>query len=332
MNGGAGDMGNNINLSNLNDIQKAFLTQISYLDINVFGIRKCKNVGIRVGDIQNFLVSPSCPFCGSAGMSKQVFDKITKLALGDHTLPTNAELHKNIVKHSLDELTIIDAASDAKSGFQATAFKDAFGNIGISYRGSDFDFANGGLMDWFSADFFEYFTNDSTQRHQAIDFFKKWMNPNGQNYLYGHSLGGNLASYVYLEYYDKIAETFIVNGYPINSILINTDEKIAAFNSSKYICNSIYGDVVSHLKSCDPYRNNVRLIKNNKIFKFTPASAHLIQSATVDDFGNYVKATNEEFNETMAGTCCSFTRFSQKLRNVLNELDHERHRANIRRT
>ena len=318
---------NAINLNNLSDLQKTYLTQLSYLDISFLGARKCVSVGVMIKDLGPILANPFLPFCGSARVDKQMFDKVTKTALGDYVIPTDEELLQDLIMLGLGGITIIDVISDSRSGFQATAFRDSFGNIGISYRGSDFDFSNGGLMDWVVADFLEYFKNDSLQRRQALAFFERIGDSDGCNYLYGHSLGGNLASYVYLDNHERIAEVFIVNGYPINQSLIDTDEKIEAFNSLKYVCSFVCGDVVSQLKGYDIYRNNVKRVSNNEALKPSILSAHLVQSAMFDEFGRFVEATEEEFEQKMKGAHGGFASFSQILRNALNELDDMRDQA-----
>ena len=318
-----------VDLNDLNDVQKLYLTQLSYLDIDYLGVRKCISVGVKINELHSLLKNPLLPFCGSARMDKQMFDKVTMTALGDYKLLTDEELLKYIISIGLGELTIINVISDSQSGFQAIAFKDSFDNIGISFRGSDFDFSNGGLMDWVAADFLEYFKNDSLQRKQALALFDQVKDYDGRNYLYGHSLGGNLASYVYLDNYERIAEVFIVNGYPINQSLIDSDEKISAFNSPKYVCSFVCGDVVSQLKGYDIYRNNVKRIGNNETLKPSILSAHLVQSATFDEFGNFVEATEEEFERKMRGTHGEFAKFAQKLRNALNDLDNMRTRVAV---
>lgn len=319
-----------VNLNNLSDLQKTYLTQLSYLDINWLGVRKCEASGLKVKDIKAFLLNPDIPFCGAATMNKETFDKATAPLLGDYKMPTDTELADCIVELGLGDLIVTSAASDPQSGFQAISFKDCCGNVGISFRGSDLDFSNGGMRDWLEADFLEYFTNDSTQRRIALDFFNLHKNPNGNNYVYGHSLGGNLSSHVFAAYHDEIASVFIINGYPINQALLNSDEKIAAFNSDKYTFNSICGDIVSHLKSCELYQGRVRFIKNNGNIKPSLLSAHLVQSASFDDDGTLISITKDETMQNMGRMHGEFITLAQSIRESLNEVESKLEYSKIR--
>lgn len=313
--------GARVSLNNLSDLQKTYLTQLSYLDINTLGKRKADKSGIKVSNLIPFLSNPHMPFCGSAMMAKEAFDKMAIPFIGDYKLQTDKELLAYIIDLGLGDLNVIGVESDAKSGFQAMAFRDREGNIGISFRGSDLDFSNGALMDWIEADFLEYFTNDSVQRRRALNFFNLHKSVHGNNFLYGHSLGGNLASHVYSEYYNEITAVFIINGYPINQVLLNTTEKISAFNNKKYSFNSICGDIVSHLKSCEMYQNNIRYVKNNGTIKASLLSAHLPQSASFTTLGEFSLTTKDEAIKHLGKMNAESVKLAQNIRETLNELE-----------
>ena len=252
-----------LNLGTLNDEQKSYLTQISYLDISEEGQKKIAEGGITVNELVNYIDNPDTPFTGTAVFSDEDFDKmssdmISKDEENKRHLLTNRELAEMLIAKGLGNIKITDSISTqgfSSSGFQALAFEDEVGNTGISYRGSDFDLAKGGARDWIEADMYEYFSGDSQQIKEAQEFFEKNKNKDGKNYVYGHSLGGNLTSHVYLEHYDEISEAFTINGNPINEKLLDTDEKVAAFNDSeKFHCYIVCGDMVGHLKSFDKYK------------------------------------------------------------------------------
>ena len=168
----------------------------------------------------------------------------------------------------------------------------------------------------------EYFTGTSAQRDEALAYFQSNKNAYWNNYLYGHSLGGNLTSHTYLENYNQIKEAFTINGNPINQKLLDTPEKIEAFNDpKKYNCNIICGDIVGHFKSCELYKDNVHYIHNNDSMKESVVSAHLVQSATYDENGKFVYASEEEMIEKMGPTANKFMIFCQNVRERLNELE-----------
>ena len=114
----------------------------------------------------------------------------------------------------------------------------------------------------------------------------------GHNFLYGHSLGGNLTSHTFVENYEEINQAFIINGNPINQRLIDTPEKREAFNNKhKFQCNIICGDIVGMFKNYETYKNNVNYVCNNHLMNKSFISAHLVQSASYDEEGNFIKET-----------------------------------------
>ena len=259
-------MNSNITLDKLSDKQKIWLSQLSYVEISSAGREKIASEGIKVSELIEYLAGPDKPFNGNASMGDEVFKELGSRLLGTDGYPTQKEVVEELINNNLGELIVTDISKEQlflSSGFQALAFIDNAGNRGISYRGSDFDFNKGGVRDWLESDMLEYFTNDSTQRKEALEFFEKNKDLSGNNYIYGHSLGGNLTSHVYLENYEEIANAFTINGNPINQKLLDTPEKIAAFNDpDKYDCNVICGDIVGHFKSTSKYNDNVKYIKH----------------------------------------------------------------------
>lgn len=316
-------MNNAVSLSTLNDRQKIWLSQISYLNINSLGRQKIENGGLKVSELVNYLEKPEKPFAGNAMIGDKNYASIAEAIMDYKEFPSKIEMLNTIVENGLGDLTIVDISEEKKvmsTGFQALTFEDSYGNKGISYRGSDFDFSKGGAMDWLEGDLLEYFKNDSSQVKEAMEYFEKNKSQTGNNYLYGHSLGGNLTSHVYVEKYNEINEAFTINGNPINQKLIDTDEKVAAFNNPKYNCNVICGDIIGHLKSCESYQNNVKYIKNNNEMKKSFISAHIVQSATYDENGNFVNVSKEEMKKEMGSMEIAFVRFTQNVREALNKI------------
>lgn len=297
-------MQSSINLEILNDNQKIWLSQLSYLNINSLGVEKIMNGGLTISELSNYLEKPEEPFCGKLFFDENGFYKIADSVTGENKVPTRQEMLQSIINSGLGDLKIKNISSSHQTlgnGFQAMTFEDSYGNTGISYRGSDFDVSKGALGDWLEADFLEYFKNDSNQRREALKYFESNKNLEGNNYLYGHSLGGNLTSHVYAENYNQINEAFTINGNPINQKLLDTPEKIAAFNDpEKYSCNLVCGDIVGNFKSFDLYKNNVNFIKNNETMKPNFVTAHLVQSATYDENGNFVLTNEEEMKQKLA--------------------------------
>ena len=326
-------MYNEINLETLTDRQKIWLSQLSYLDISKEGRDKIKNGGLTVSELRQHLVNSGNPFCGSAVFNGDTFNFLADKVVGKDLIASKEEVLESIIKCGLGDLRITDISDEQKfasSGFQALTFVDSKGNVGISYRGSDFDFSKGGVRDWVESDFLEYFTNDSTQRSEALEYFNANKSHSGNNYIYGHSLGGNLVSHVYLENYDAIQQAFSINGNPINQKLIDTPEKVDAFNNKdKFSFNIVCGDIVGHLKSCDLYKNNVNFIRNNGTAKPSIISSHLVQASTFDEYGNFICASEEEMIEAMGMVETAFTSFAQYVREALNDIGYKLNDASM---
>lgn len=320
-------MNNNLNLDSLNDRQKIWLSQISYLNINEQGRKLITNGGINLYELKNYLSDPNKPFVGNAGMGEKFFNFFASKATGGQEIPSQLEVLNSLIACGLGNLKIIDISNQQNffsSGFTAMTFEDSFGNTGISYRGSDINFSEGAIRDWVESDILEYFKSDSTQRKEALEYFERNKNPNGKNYVYGHSLGGNLTSHVYAENYNEISQAFTINGNPINQKLLDTQEKVDAFNDpKKYSCNVICGDMVGHLKSCKSYENNVNYIRNNETKKNTIIGSHLVQSSTFDENGNFVKVSKEEMKEKMGTVKVFFMNLFKSIRETINKIEYK---------
>jgi hypothetical protein len=315
------DMDSQIELSELTDVQKTYITQMSYLDFNDEGAEKIRSGGMMLSELKDYLANPDAPFCGQAFLNDQGFDKTSQALFGADAVPTDAELLQQLVDMGLGGLKIDDVISDQSTGFQALSFKDAAGNVGISFRGSDLDGSRGAIHDWVKADALEYITGNSEQKQQALDMFNQHKSQDGNNYLYGHSLGGNLTSHVFVENYNEIAEAFTINGNPINQKALDTLEKIEAFNGPKYNCNIICGDAVGNLKSCAMYQDNVNYIKNNDNFTPSIISAHLVQSAGFDKDGNFVRTNRAEMQQRLEGNGERCLEFIQQVRESMNTIE-----------
>lgn len=317
-------MDSKINLETLNDRQKIWLSQLSYLDINELGKSRIKNGVLKVSELKDFIDNPKEPFNGNAGIGNDKFNKVANNIFGEGKYPSKEDVINSLINCGLGDLNITNISlgqNSMSSGFQAITFKDSYENVGISYRGSDFDFSRGGARDWLESDMLEYFKNDSTQRKEALKYFDENKSELGKNYLYGHSLGGNLTSHVFVENYNQIEQAFTINGNPINQKLIDTPEKVAAFNDSKkYSCNVVCGDIVSQFKSCSKYQNNINYIKNNENMKSSPLSAHMIQASSFDKDGKFIKTDKKEQIKKMGLFATSIMSFVQCIREFMNEI------------
>ena len=195
--------------------------------------------------------------------------------------------HKTQLKEAgLGHLEIVDYANNnetgSHSGFCAIAFRDPDnGNRGMSFRGTE---NLDKLLEKNQVDMADNIhtalTGDSVQKQEAVEFFEKNKAPYGDNYLFGHSKGGELASEVYAEYYDQVREMHVINPQPINPHQL-TEEQRKALKSDKVDVVIIDGDTVHSLGGWPYSEDNTRIIENNKTDEsfFGP---HMLGSAKLD--------------------------------------------------
>lgn len=323
-------MNNKINFDHMNDEQKTFLTLMPYIDINEEGLNKiCNNDFVNVSELRKYLKNPEQPYFGKLFLDKQGLTKFDSLRGKDSPLSaTDEEMINHMIEIGLGDIQLIGIRNESGvfcTGFRALALKDDKDNVGISYCGSHFDATNGAIREWLEANILEYFRGTSSQVKQAQDFFNEYKHQNGNTYIFGASLGGNLSQHIYNQHYREIAYVFTVNGNPINQKAINTPEKIAAFNNpEKASFNIICGDVVSLLKNCDLYPDTVHYVKNNGKFRdLGGLESHLLESAKYDKNHNFVQTTREEALEMVAPIFDKFTAFARNVRETLNDIENK---------
>ena len=177
-------------------------------------------------------------------------------------ITTDKEARKTVealCNAGLGTLRIKDVANDSVSGFGAVAFVDDYGNTGFSFRGSDGAPNPDNLNDWLDNIAAGVF-GTSYQTAQAEQFFDKNRDASGNNYLYGHSKGGNLAESVYVNNYSDIKEVHLLNPQPINPFSLSPNQ-LAAMQSDKLDIVIVEGDYV-WLAGLLPTYKNIRIAKN----------------------------------------------------------------------
>lgn len=319
-------------LKYLNDVQKVWLCDLSYVDITEEGYKRIFQEGLTIKELREYIKNSNLPFCGDILLGSKKFNILTGIVLGNNKFPSNLDVVDSLIENGLGSLKIIHASdypNPSTSGFQALTFNDSFGNIGISYRGSDLYISRVVIREWLESNIMEYFSNTSPQVKEAIEYFYENKNLDGHNYIFGHSLGGNLVSHVYLNYYDEIEQAFSINGTPINQKLIDSDEKKEAFNNKeKFSFNIVSGDIISQLKSCEKYKDNVNYIKNNDSMKPSILSAHMIQSSTFDKGGYFIKITESEVIKQTNGITIKLINLSKFAREKLNKINFRMEKCN----
>ena len=320
--------GNGVNMHELNDEQKTWLTQMSYLNINEEGRKKLeRGESIKVSELDQYLDAPDKPWCGNGGFGNKIANFASQVVVNRDAFETQGEMVEKLNQLGLGDIEITNASKEHQfgdSGFQALTFKDSYDNVGISFRGSDLDAGRGYMDDWIRADLGEFTKGDSQQMRDALKYFDQNKDQDGQTMLFGHSLGGQLSSHVLCERTDEVKQAFVINANPINSNRLDTPEKQAAFNDpEKYSFNAVAGDLVSHFKAHHGYEGNVNYVSNNHSQPNNIVGAHVVQAASFDENGNFIKATEGEIEKEMGGMRGDVAKFMNNLRDRLNEWEQK---------
>lgn len=237
-------------LSNLNDKQNHLLTQLSYVSDKISGDT----------------------------VSDSSLSKIYTLMENKNS--KEAKRLKECIDAGLGDLVIKDVANNKTSGFGAIAFEDSQGNVGITYRGTD-GLHLESINDWLdNAE--AAITGTSYQSAEAEAFYQKNCDKNGNNYLYGHSKGGNLTQSVFANHYDEIKKVHNLNPQPINPYSLTPDQ-IAALNSDKLDVVVTEGDYVRFLGTLAYDVSKIRVMDNS-----CGDDAHSYSEKRYDDNGKII--------------------------------------------
>lgn len=287
-------------LATLTDAQKVILANLPYIDLTLAGkLQLYEGEGIKLSDLHKYLSNPNESASGNIIPGNQ-FNDVSEQLLGD-VIETDGIIVQNAVENGLGDIVLKDLTMDPETGFCAITFEDQSGNTGISYRGSDFDYENGAIGDWFGANIGGHLLGDSTQGQQASLYFLQNCDKNGNNYTYGYSLGGNLVQQSFRDNHALTKEAFSINGNPISPTKLNTQEIVEAFNSDKFNCCIIAGDMISLTKDNSPYRDNIRIIENVDGITTEFMAAHGLNKAAYDENGNFKTLDYEQTISQMKG-------------------------------
>ncbi len=177
------------------------------------------------------------------------------------------------------------------------AFKDVYGNKGISYRGTDMK----DPVDWID-NALTMLTGSSPQAELADNFFERNKNLDGCNYLYGHSKGGEMSSTIFVNHYKEIKQCHTLNGQPINPIEL-TDKQISALNCIKYDPVINESEFVWMLGGC-VYKSRIRFMTSNTQDVFI---SHGYEAGVYDECENIIQSKNTFVStiigKTVGGVC-----------------------------
>lgn len=292
------------NLDELGSNYQRELTQLSYLDITDEGQAAINdpNRSITVSELRQYLSEPDHVSYANFGGTTEISQKMSEFVTGQQ-MTTDADILDKLETYGMGDLKVVAIRDDHETGLQAMCFEDEYGNRGFSFRGTDFNWEKGSFGgDVIQGDIGEWLTSDSPAAREAVEFFKENKNDNGQNHLYGHSLGGNMVSHVFAENHEDVEMAFTFAGLGINTKTLS-QEQIDAFNSEKFNCWIPEGDVIGLLKDFNDYSDRVFFCDVNEEYSQNPISSHIAQSSDTgtEDLKQISREEAEQLMDKMAG-------------------------------
>lgn len=276
-----------LNMSNLLDIEKYFLLELSYCDNADYSKRDISPQS-PVG-IEDFLESvPQC-YCsceigvrkmyGNVEMyMKDLYARLLKVYEESDNLKD-----VEIIGYINDNYNFLGNTGDKKkSGLVAFALRDSEGNGMVMYRGCELNYFSNIVLDWPSC-VSAALGCVTSQHKKALKFFDTYMQDiSGEHNIIGHSKGGNLATYVFINRKGSNVNCYVVNAQPYCWFAMS-DEQRASLKSSQYEY-IVHTDDLTKAASYVSYAS--RVIPLNRYLKKDTMTKHSFFSAGFDDYGN----------------------------------------------
>ncbi|WP_251548759.1 Mbeg1-like protein [Neobacillus muris] len=245
-----------MSLDNLNDEEKNILLQLSYFDLP-----EGRYKGLTVEEIwQKVKRIPDNGGDARREALEEYFhsDRFEDSSLANVTLNGYQNNNPNMGGRS-------------ESGFVGYAWGDGDGNAAAVFRGSE------NPLDWehFKTDWVSNGSagigNEIQQQEEADRFYQQFIHQAvGEKYVFGHSKGGNLASYVFVHNLDDGLSGYVINGAPIFWPAL-TRRQQDALKGERFDFIAYEGDFVHDLGFA-PYVDKV--VEINKNFYLDPFYPH----------------------------------------------------------
>lgn len=276
-----------LNMSNLLDIEKYFLLELSYCDNADYSKRDISPQSPV--DIEDFLESvPQC-YCSCEIGVRKMYGNIEMYMKDLYTrLRKVYEESDNlkdveIIGYINDNYNFLGNTCDKKkSGLVAFALRDSEGNGMVMYRGCELNYFSNIVLDWPSC--VAAAVGCVTSQHKkALEFFDTYMEGiSGEHNIIGHSKGGNLATYVFINRKGSNVNCYVVNAQPYCWFAMS-DKQRAWLKSSQYEY-IVHTDDLTKAASYVSYAS--RVIPLNRYLKKDTMTKHSFFSAGFDDYGN----------------------------------------------
>jgi hypothetical protein len=220
-----------MSLSNLNDEEKNVLLQLSYFDL------PGDLTGLTVKEIwEEAMRTPN-----NGGEARRI--KLEEYFTSD-TYKNSSLAEVRLQGYQNNNPTM---GGESESGFVGYAWGDKTGSAAAVYRGSE-DPTN---WDHFKTDWVSNGSagigNEIQQQKEANHFYDEFVKgARGEKLIVGHSKGGNLASYVFVNNLADNPSGYVVNGAPLFWPSL-TEEQQEALKSNKFDFIAYEGDFVHDL-------------------------------------------------------------------------------------
>ena len=276
-----------LNMSNLLDIEKYFLLELSYCDNADYSKRDISDQNPIC--IEDFLESvPQC-YCSCEIGVRKMYGNVEMYMKDLYTRLRKVYEESDNLKdieifgYINDNYNFLgNTENKKKSGLVAFALRDSEGNGMVMYRGCELNYFSNIILDWPSC-VAAAMGCVTSQHKKALEFFDAYMDGlPGEHNIIGHSKGGNLATYVFINRKDNNVNCYVVNAQPYCWFAMS-DEQRAWLKSSQYEY-IVHTDDLTKAASYVSYAS--RVIPLNRYLKKDTMTKHSFFSAGFDDYGN----------------------------------------------
>ncbi|MEH7381275.1 Mbeg1-like protein [Bacillus sp. JJ1533] len=269
-----------MSLSNLSEQEKYILLQLSYLDVPNYIGEISADSPHSIQDILGYIDYDSLP-----PGPKATYDAIDKYISTNSNTPLKEITLVGYQNNNPNKET--NTGGDSYSGFVGYAFADKEGNGTAVFRGSEMAGIGDLATDWVSN--VEAGIGITIQQQREADaFYERYIKKlDGEQYVFGHSKGGNLAEYVLVNNLeDEKLTSYVVNGAPLYYWTLTQAQKDALKDRNTFIVHE--GDVVSSLGYA-PYVDKTVAVNSEDS---DPQYAHGLDSVDFTPQGDFQNASD----------------------------------------
>lgn len=268
-----------MSLNNITENEKYILLQLSYMDIPA-EYRPSQNKSFTLNEIIYGIDSDALD-----KNSKKKYDQIIDYLDKNESSPLHGITLSGY--QNLNPNGGNNSGGESNSGFVGYALTDKEGNGTALFRGSEMAGIGDLATDWVS-NVEAGIGITIQQQREANDFYETYIKGlDGQQYVFGHSKGGNLAEYVLVHNLeDEKLTSYVVNGAPLYYWTLTKEQRDALKDRNTFIVHE--GDVVSSLGYA-PYVDKTVVVNTEDS---DPLYAHGLESVDFTPGGDFKNASD----------------------------------------